>query len=198
MLIGWLIVNFAGNDGGYVQPPENIHQTTGLSGDHQAVVGQQYVAHAPMTYAISQKVSIKDGDWAIVDQNGNSSFKVSGKIASMRDKRYLKDAAGNKILTLKKKLITMHNSWEILAGDGGNVLATCKKSSLVQVKTAMDVMLASSTSGKNTPDYQVKGDFFNYNIAIYRGTEEAAVVWFHFNHSFPKLSYFVSAFWSGD
>lgn len=174
-----------GMGGGYVQPPQNINQTTGLTGagagvgqmQHAPVVGQQYVAQTVRSYAVSKKkISVSKGDWTITDQMGHSSFKVDGRVASMRDRRFLRDAAGNKILTMKKKLITMHDTWEILAGDGDHVVATCKKSSLVQFKTAMDVMLASSTTGKHTPDYQVKGDFFDRNITIFRGAEQAALV----------------------
>jgi len=173
-----------GAGAGYVQPPPSIQQTTGLvpgtmGADHipGIVIGQQHVAQTVRSYAVSKKkLSVSKGDWTITDQVGHSSFKVDGRVASMRDKRYLRDAAGNKILTMKKKLITMHDTWEILAGDGDKVVATCKKSSLVQFKTAMDVMLASSTTGKHTPDYQVKGDFFDRNITIFRGAEQAALV----------------------
>jgi uncharacterized protein YxjI len=77
---------------------------------------------------------------------------------------------------VRVQLITLHDTWEILGGNDDHVLATCKKSSLVQFKTAMDVMLASSTTGKHTPDYQVKGDFFTRNITIFRGAEQAALV----------------------
>lgn len=146
-------------------------------GQHVPVVGQQYVAQTVKSYAVSKKkLSMSKGDWTITDQMGHSSFKVSGRIASMRDRRFLQDAAGNKILTMKKKIVTLHDTWEILAGDGSTVLATSKKSSLVQFRTALDVMLASSTTGKHTPDYQVKGDFFDRNITIFRGAEQAALV----------------------
>lgn len=173
--------------GGYVQPPQNIGQTTGIapgpgmgagvSQQHVPVVGQQYVSQTVRSYAVTKKkMSVSKGDWSITDQVGQSSFKVDGRVASMKDKRFLRDAAGNKILTMKKKLITMHDTWEILTGDGDHVLATCKKSSLVQFRTAMDVMLASSTTGKHNPDYQVKGDFIDRNITIFRGAEQAALV----------------------
>jgi len=83
------------------------------------------------------------------------------------------------------QLITLHDTWEILAGDGNHVLATVKKSSLVQFKTALDVNLASSTTGKHTPDYQVKGDFFDRNATVFRGAEQAALVSEH-----PGLKHF--------
>lgn len=104
-----------GMGGGYVQPPQNISQTTGLTPgagtgagigqQHIPVVGQQYVAQTVRSYAVSKKkLSVSKGDWTITDQVGHSSFEVDGRIASMRDKRFLRDAAGNKILTMKKKV----------------------------------------------------------------------------------------------
>lgn len=70
----------------------------------------------------------------------------------------------------------MHDSWQICSGDNDHVIATVKKSSLVQFRTAMDVMLASSPTGSHTPDYQIKGDFFERNLTIFRGAEQAALV----------------------
>lgn len=73
---------------------------------HAPVVGQQYVAQTVRSYAVSKKkISVSKGDWTITDQMGHSSFKVDGRVASMRDRRFLRDAAGNKILTMKKKVI---------------------------------------------------------------------------------------------
>jgi uncharacterized protein YxjI len=141
------------------------------------VVGQQYVAQTVKSYAVTKKrMSVSGGDWTITDQMGQNAFRVDGRIASMRDRRFLRDASNNRILTMKKKLITLHDTWEIYAGESNTVLATCKKSSLVQVRTAMDVNLASSTTSKHNPDYQVKGDFFDRNITIFRGVEQAALV----------------------
>jgi uncharacterized protein YxjI len=187
----------SGMGGGYVQPPQNIQQTTGLTpgaggmggtGGYggagamggtgaMGVVGQQYVAQTVKSYAVTKKrMSVSGGDWTITDQMGQNAFRVDGRIASMRDRRFLRDASNNRILTMKKKLITLHDTWEIYAGESNTVLATCKKSSLVQVRTAMDVNLASSTTSKHNPDYQVKGDFFDRNITIFRGVEQAALV----------------------
>lgn len=171
-----------------MQTPQNIQQSTGLTPgvtpgvaalgtQHVPIVGQQYVSNTVQSYAVAKKkLSVSKGDWNITDQAGHSAFKVDGRIASMRDKRFLRDAAGNVILSMKKKLITMHDTWEILTGNGDQVIATCKKSSVVQFKTSMDVMLASSTTGKHTPDYQVKGDFFDRNLTVFRGAEQAALV----------------------
>jgi hypothetical protein len=81
------------------------------------------------------------------------------------------------------QLVTMHDTWQICSGDNENVIATCKKSSLVQVRTSMDVMLASSPTGNHTADYQLKGDFFDRNLTVFRGAEQAALVPYHISLS---------------
>lgn len=164
--------------GGY---PTN--QTAGTSGTgYQSramgatpVVGEQYVAQTVKSYAVTKKVlSVSGGDWTITDQYGNKSFTVDGRIASIRDRRFLRDARGTRILTMKKKLMTLHDTWEIYAGESSTVLATVKKSSIVQFRTSMDCMLANSNTGKR--NYQIKGDFFDRNVTIFRGAEQAAVL----------------------
>ena len=156
------------------------------------MVGNQYVAQTVKSYAVTKKMlSVSGGDWTITDQFGNRAFTVDGRIASMRDRRFLRDALGTRILTMKKKLITLHDTWEIYAGESSTVLATVKKSSLVQFRTSMDCMLANSNTGKRNPDYQIKGDFFDRNLTIFRGAEQAAVVLsliLHVRDFFPYFS----------
>jgi hypothetical protein len=68
----------------------------------------------------------------------------------------------------------MHDTWQIYSA-ADTVLATVKKSSLVQFKTAMDVFLGSSSSSKN-PDYVMQGDFLDRNLTIFQGAQQAALV----------------------
>jgi uncharacterized protein YxjI len=71
----------------------------------QGVVGQQFVSPTVQSFAVTKKkLSVSKGDWNITDQTGATVFKVSGRVASVRDKRFLCDATGAKILTMKKKV----------------------------------------------------------------------------------------------
>jgi uncharacterized protein YxjI len=49
-------------------------------------------------------ISLSHGDWTIIDSSGKKAFKVDGKVLSVRDRKYLRDAAGNKILQIRKKV----------------------------------------------------------------------------------------------
>jgi hypothetical protein len=68
----------------------------------------------------------------------------------------------------------MHDTWQIYSA-ADTLLATVKKSSLVQFKTAMDVFLGSSSSSKNA-DYVMQGDFLDRNLTIFQGAQQAALV----------------------
>ncbi|CAM6027490.1 unnamed protein product [Sphagnum balticum] len=70
--------------------------------------------------------------------------------------------------------MSLHNTWQIyLATD--TLLATVRRASMVQWKTAMDVYLGSSSNSHN-PDYVIRGDYFEKNVNIYQGAQQAALV----------------------
>jgi uncharacterized protein YxjI len=147
----------------------------GFGSGTNAVAGPQYCLPQVSAYAVSKKVvSMSGGDWKITDATGRTVFKVSGRVASVRDKRFLRDPSNKTVLRMQKKIVTMHDTWQIYSA-ADTVLATVKKSSLVQFKTAMDVFLGSSSSSKN-PDYVMQGDFLDRNLTIFQGAQQAALV----------------------
>ncbi|KAH9569179.1 hypothetical protein CY35_03G118600 [Sphagnum magellanicum] len=86
----------------------------------------------------------------------------------------LKDPANTTLLRMQKKLMSLHDTWQIyLATD--TLLATVRRASMVQWKTAMDVYLGSSSNSHN-PDYVIRGDYFEKNVNIYQGAQQAALV----------------------
>uniref|UniRef100_A0A0D6R3E9 Protein LURP-one-related 15 n=1 Tax=Araucaria cunninghamii TaxID=56994 RepID=A0A0D6R3E9_ARACU len=136
------------------------------------VVGQQFCAPYPIELTVQQKaISFSGGDFTVTDSGGNVVFKVAGKVMSLHDRRVLQDAAGNPLLTLKQKTFTMHRTWEAYRGnssDQQNFLFTARKSSMIQLKTALDVFLAGNKDEKHT-DFHVKGSFLERSCTIYRG-----------------------------
>ncbi|CAK9220908.1 unnamed protein product [Sphagnum troendelagicum] len=68
--------------------------------------------------------------------------------------------------------MSLHDTWQIyLATD--TLLATVRRASMVQWKTAMDVYLGSDS---HDPDYVIRGDYFEKNVNIYQGAQQAALV----------------------
>lgn len=72
------------------------------------VVGQQYCAPYPVDLTVKKKaLSLSDGDFSVLDVNGNAVFMVKGKLLSLRDRRVLVDAAGNPIISMQQKVFLM-------------------------------------------------------------------------------------------
>jgi hypothetical protein len=74
-------------------------------GQALVVVGPHFCLPYETSFAITKHViSLSHGDWTIIDSLGKKAFKVDGKVLSVRDRKYLRDAAGNKILQIRKKV----------------------------------------------------------------------------------------------
>ncbi|XP_017246498.1 protein LURP-one-related 10 [Daucus carota subsp. sativus] len=155
-----------------------------------AVVGQHFMVPYPVDLTIVRKMlTISEGNFGVTDANGNIMFQVKGKLLSFRDRRILLDAAGNPVLSLQQKMISLHNRWEVYRGDSKDsrdFLFTVKKSSLLQVKTQLDVFLASNTSEHNC-DFKIKGSWFERSCTIYAGTTSTVIAQMHKKHSVSSI-----------
>ncbi|KAF6174066.1 hypothetical protein GIB67_020248 [Kingdonia uniflora] len=82
-----------------------------------AVIGPQYCAPYPVDLTVTKKVmTIKEGNFAVSDVNGNIIFKVKGAIFSIRDRRVLLDAAGNPLVSMQQKMHRKHSVQSIVFG----------------------------------------------------------------------------------
>ncbi|XVF65904.1 hypothetical protein PTKIN_Ptkin09bG0288200 [Pterospermum kingtungense] len=168
--------------------------------DPIVVVGEQFLAPYPVDLKIQQKVlTIAENNFDITDVNGTPIFKVKGKLFSIRDRRVLLDAAGNPLVSLKQKILTVHRRWQVFRGDSNNsndLLFSVKKSSLLQMKTTLDVFLASNTS-ESQPDFKIKGGWHESGCTIYAG--DAIIAQMHRKHNVQSVvfgadSYGVTAY----
>ncbi|KAI4356107.1 hypothetical protein L6164_000154 [Bauhinia variegata] len=137
-----------------------------------AIVSPQFCVPYTVDLSIVQKVmSISDGSFVVTDINGTVIFKVKGALLTLRDRRVLidaagnplvtlrrKDAAGNAIVTLYKKKMSMHERWEVYKGensDSNNLLFSVRESSMFQRTVKWDVFLANNSSEK-VCDFRIK------------------------------------------
>ncbi|XP_012569060.1 protein LURP-one-related 15-like [Cicer arietinum] len=146
-----------------------------------AIVGSQYCAPYPLDLALVKKVgTFSHGNFAVTDVNGNIVLKVKGSILT-HDYRVFFDAAGNPILTLRKKLVTMSDRWEAFRGESihaKDLIFTLTRSSLFPCKTKLDVFLASNTK-ENVCDFKVKGSWFERSCIVYAGESNNIVAQMH-------------------
>ncbi|KAJ7568323.1 hypothetical protein O6H91_01G028000 [Diphasiastrum complanatum] len=123
-----------------------------------AIVGRQYCFPHSKEYVIKKIFSFSGGDYNVTDTHGNLFFNVEGRYFSLTRKRLLLDASGRPLLSLKRKVYSMHDTWQAFLGDSisnGQQLFTLKKSSVFQFKTSLDVFLAHNNTG--VPDFNIKG-----------------------------------------
>jgi len=137
---------------------------------NQAVIAQQFCAPYPIELTVQKKaISLSDGDFKILDSNGNLVLTVDGKVMSIRDKRILRDQAGNILINMRKKLLSLHETWEAYRGEGtskDNLFFTAGRSSVFQLRTSLEVNLGSNSHA----DFKVQGSFFERSCTIYQGT----------------------------
>ncbi|RZC55826.1 hypothetical protein C5167_014675 [Papaver somniferum] len=126
-------------------------------GNPIVVIAPHFCAPYPVDLTISKKLL--------------SIGEVKGKLLSIRDRRVLVDAAGVPLVSLQQKIVTCHRRWQLYRGDSSDskdLLFSVKKSKLLQLKTSLNVFLASNTS-ENVCDFKIKGSFFERSCAIYAG-----------------------------
>ncbi len=89
---------------GYQQQQQQQQPTSGSSGAVVVVAPQYCLPHA-VSLAVTKKVlSFSGGDWTIRDPAGKILFRVDGKVWTVRDRRYLLDAAGHKVIRMQQKV----------------------------------------------------------------------------------------------
>ncbi|PRQ42767.1 putative tubby-like domain-containing protein [Rosa chinensis] len=127
------------------------------------VVSSQFLASYPVDLYISEKlITIKEGAFTVTNVDGEVMFTVKGSFFSLHDTRQLLDSAGTPIPTFRKKIISIHRRWKVYRGDSSSrkdLLFSAKKSGLVQIKTELDVFLATNTKELDQHDFKVKGSF---------------------------------------
>ncbi|KAL6595120.1 hypothetical protein ACP70R_048223 [Stipagrostis hirtigluma subsp. patula] len=143
-----------------------------------AVVSPQFCAPYVVPLTVAKKaISLSDGDFTVTDANGAVVLRVKGAIISVRHRRVLLDAAGQPLLTMVEKVFSMHNRWEVYRGDSTNssdLLFTAKKTSIIQLKTEMDVFLAGNTA-EQVCDFKIKGSYFERSCAFYLGNTNTMI-----------------------
>jgi uncharacterized protein YxjI len=96
-----------------------------------------------MRYAVKEKLfSIGDDFW-ITDEEGGKAFFVDGKVLRLRQTLEIQDPGGRVLVTVRKKMITMHESMEI--AEDGAVAATVRRALISPLHHRSTVDLADGS-----------------------------------------------------
>ncbi|PSS17678.1 Protein LURP-one-related like [Actinidia chinensis var. chinensis] len=129
------------------------------------------------------------GKFIVTDTKGNLLFKVKKSHFKVHDQRVLIDAAGNHIVTLKEKMMTAHNRWEVCNGDSSsskNIVFSAKTSHVIQLKTKLQVFLANNVN-EDICDFRVEGSWTESSCVIYAGESSTIIAQMHKKHSVGSL-----------
>ncbi|KAG0542227.1 hypothetical protein BDA96_02G085300 [Sorghum bicolor] len=89
-------------------------------------------------------------------------------------------AGGRPLVSVQRKAKAfsgLYGEWEAFRGDGhggGELLFTAKKSTIVQVRTQMDIFLASNRA-KEVCDFRIKCTFYEGSAEIYLGNSNTVI-----------------------
>lgn len=120
-----------------------------------------------MKYILTQKLISIGADYTILDENKDKKFIVDGKLFSIGERLYFKDAQGNTIFKLKKKLIKLTDTYTI--EKEGKSYAKLRKEMFTIIKDKFEI---------ETPygEIKVKGNFIDYDYTFKLDKKEIASV----------------------
>ncbi|XP_004514892.1 protein LURP-one-related 15-like isoform X2 [Cicer arietinum] len=148
------------------------------------IIGPQYRIPHFVDLVIVRKVTTLTDNFTVTDINGKIFFNLkAASLISLYDHRLLLDAAGKTVvLTLQRKVKTRHDRWEAFRGESTelkDLIFSVKRSSIMfQLKTKLDVFLASNTK-EEICDFKVKGSWFERSCVVYAGKSHNIVAQMH-------------------
>ena len=126
-----------------------------------------------MRYMIREKFFRLGEDSTIMNEAGQPVFEVDGKVLSLHDRLIVRDLAGNEVVNVHRRLMTLRPTYEITRG--GETLATFRKHFFSPFVDRFTVDI----SGPD--DLEMTGSLFEHEYTISRAGQIVAVVskrWF--------------------
>jgi uncharacterized protein YxjI len=132
-----------------------------------------------MRYTIREKFFRLGEDSTILNEAGQPVFEVDGKVLSLHDRLIVRDLAGNEVLTIHRRLITLLPTYEITRG--ADTLATLRKHLFSPFVDRFTVDIPGPD------DLEMTGSLFEHEYTISRGGQVVAVVskrWFSLTETY--------------
>ncbi|KAL8237279.1 hypothetical protein R6Q59_018360 [Mikania micrantha] len=135
------------------------------------VVDAQFIEPYTVDLAVQRKPAVANlnGNFTIIDVNGNMMFKIKDTLFSFHDRHILYDANEKPVLTFKKKLRSIHGRWQAFKGDSTthkDLLFSVKKSSMPKHETELDVFLVENKEELEC-DCKVIGNWETKSCSVY-------------------------------
>ncbi|KAK7374031.1 hypothetical protein VNO80_07454 [Phaseolus coccineus] len=139
-------------------------------------------------YTINLQINTEKG--ATYDANGHRLLYIKRHLLTFHDRRVLCDDAGNAILTLYKKIMTMHRRCQVFRGgsnDSSELLFSVKKSEILQSGVIkLDVFLANNKK-ESVRDFRINVSSDKSSCTVYAGESPTVVATMVNNGGFDVL-----------
>jgi uncharacterized protein YxjI len=132
-----------------------------------------------MRYLIREKFFRLGEDSTIMNEAGQPVFEVDGKVLSLHDRLIVRDLAGNEVVNVHRRLLTLRPTYEITRG--GETLATLRKHFFSPFVDRFTVDIPGPD------DLQMTGSLFEHEYTISRAGQVVAVVskqWFSLTETY--------------
>ncbi|PWA56820.1 hypothetical protein CTI12_AA417930 [Artemisia annua] len=127
------------------------------------------------------------GDHTITDGKSGILFTVNPFGATLHDQLVLRDINDKIIVTLRKKIRSLHKRWCVFRGASDDkMLFSVKKEHTIQSRTNLNVFLANNHS-EDVCDFKIAGCSSNRNFSIYTRDSSRKIAKTHEMHVKDKF-----------
>ncbi|KAG6543425.1 hypothetical protein Mapa_015095 [Marchantia paleacea] len=139
------------------------------------IVSPEYCSPEHVKLSVAKHlVDFNHGNFVITDHNGTTLFKLDHKKVMLRELTVLRDAGDCPVISIHKKAISLHDTYQVYRGESHQELFTVKDK---HIRDGHEETYEIQLEGAPEPQFEVKGDFVrrNYQI-IFDGTTIVAEV----------------------
>ncbi|KAL0341223.1 UNVERIFIED_CONTAM: protein LURP-one-related 14 [Sesamum radiatum] len=136
-----------------------------------SIVGDDFCFPYLVDLAVKKKVGFSAKHIEVLDDNGSLLVQVDGGFWQFNKTRTMHHSLGFPIITLRTKGIWLQQQWTVHRGeglDGSDLLYTVRKSHSFQLKTRLEVFLATNLTGEIC-DFRVVGSYISQSFKVYKG-----------------------------
>ncbi|KAI5803621.1 tubby C-terminal-like domain-containing protein [Peziza echinospora] len=134
-------------------------------------VTPNYIANNETVLKLREKTWSLSGDSFDITtaQDNLPVFKCTGSVMSLHSKKLFTDSNKNPLLTISKKLLTIHTIFEVYRGDATDELLFTVRSHWNPLGGAKMTISFTNVHDKQPIELKINGDFFDRNAKITLG-----------------------------
>ncbi|KAL7590292.1 hypothetical protein Lser_V15G39666 [Lactuca serriola] len=142
-----------------------------------SVIGSQFMSPYQLDIIVDRNPK-GNVEITITDMSNKIMLKVKRCDTSFHYQRVLLDVDDKPIVTMRKKIMSEHDRWNVFRGDSkskSDMVFTTKTPHVFQSKTNVHVFLANKTGSKDVCDFKITGSWSKKNCTIYMGETSTTI-----------------------